>query len=29
VLVNLSSTPYDSYADLVINEKIGMVFSQI
>lgn len=29
VLVNLSSTPYDSYADLVINEKIGEVFSQI
>jgi len=29
VLVNLSSTPYDSQADLVINEKIGEVFSQI
>lgn len=29
VLVNLSSTPYDSYADLVINEKIGEVFAQI
>ena len=29
VLINLSSTPYDSYADLVINEKIGAVFSQI
>lgn len=29
VLVNLSSTPYDSHADLVINEKIGEVFSQI
>ncbi len=29
VLVNLSPTPYDSYADLVINEKIGKVFSQI
>ena len=28
-LVNLSSTPYDSEADLVINEKIGKVFSQI
>ena len=28
-LVNLSSTPYDSYADLVIHEKIGEVFSQI
>ena len=29
VLVNLSSTPYDSEADLVINEKIGEVFSRI
>jgi len=29
VLVNLSTTPYDSYADLVIHEKIGEVFSQI
>ncbi len=29
VLINLSSTPYDSEADLVINEKIGKVFSQI
>jgi len=29
VLINLSPTAYDSYADLVINEKIGMVFSQI
>lgn len=29
VLVNLSETPYDSEADLVINEKIGEVFSQI
>ena len=29
VLVNLSETPYDSYADLVIHEKIGRVFSQI
>ena len=27
VLVNLSPTPYDSQADLVINEKIGEVFS--
>lgn len=26
-LVNLSSTPYDDQADLVINEKIGKVFS--
>lgn len=29
VLINLSATPYDSYADLVIHEKIGKVFSQI
>lgn len=29
VLVNLSETPYDSYADLVIHEKIGEVFSRI
>ncbi len=29
VLVNLSETPYDSYADLIIHEKIGRVFSQI
>ena len=29
VLVNLGETPYDSYADLVIHEKIGEVFSQI
>ena len=29
VLVNLSETPYDSYADLVIHEKIGEVFAQI
>ncbi len=28
-LVNLSSTPYDSYADLVIHEKIGEVFARI
>ncbi len=28
-LVNLSETPYDSYADLVIHEKIGDVFSRI
>ena len=28
-LVNLGETPYDSYADLVIHEKIGEVFSQI
>ena len=29
VLVNLSETPYDRYADLVIHEKIGEVFSQV
>lgn len=29
VLVNLSGTPYDSQADLVIHEKIGEVFSQL
>ena len=29
VLVNLSQTPYDSQADLVIHEKIGEVFSQL
>ena len=29
VLVNLSETPYDSYADLVIHEQIGEVFDQI
>lgn len=28
-LVNLSETPYDSYADLVIHEKIGQVFDRI
>ena len=28
-LVNLSDTPYDRYADLVIHEKIGEVFSQV
>ena len=28
-LVNLSETPYDSFADLVIHEKIGEVFSQV
>lgn len=29
VLINLSETPYDVYADLIIHEKIGDVFSQI
>ncbi len=28
-LVNLGATPYDSFADLVIHEKIGEVFSRI
>ena len=28
-LVNRGVTPYDDYADLVIHEKIGEVFSQI
>ena len=29
VLINLSETPYDGQADLVIHEKIGEVFGQI
>lgn len=29
VLINLSETPYDQYADLIIHEKIGQVFDQI
>lgn len=29
VLINLSETPYDHVADLIINKKIGEVFSQI
>lgn len=29
VLINLSETPYDCYADFVIHEKIGEVFSRI
>jgi len=29
VLINKQSTPYDNYANLVINEKIGEVFSQV
>lgn len=29
VLINLSETPYDRYADLVIHEKLGEVFSQV
>ena len=29
VLVNRSATPADSYADLVIHEKIGQVFAQL
>ena len=28
-LVNLSQTPYDEYADLVIHERIGEVFSRV
>ena len=28
-LVNLGVTPYDSYADLVIHEKIGEVFDRV
>ena len=29
VLINLSETPYDSYAGLIIHEKIGEVFSRV
>ena len=29
VVINRDSTPKDSYADLVIQEPIGKVFSQI
>lgn len=29
VLINLQPTPYDRYADLTINEKIGQVFRQL
>ena len=29
VVINKSSTPRDSYADLLIKEPIGQVFSQI
>ena len=29
VLINKDSTPYDAYANLIINNKIGGVFSQI
>lgn len=29
VLINLSETPYDSYADLIIHENIGEVFSRV
>lgn len=29
VLINLDETPYDSYADLILHEKLGAVFSQI
>ena len=29
VLINRSATPYDRYADLIIHDNIGKVFSQI
>ena len=29
VIINRDSTPYDSRADLVINEKLGSVFSKL
>ena len=29
VLINLSETPYDRYADLIIHEKIGEVFASV
>lgn len=29
VLINKQSTPYDAYANLIINEKIGEVFAQV
>lgn len=29
VLINKDSTPYDAYANLIINEKIGEVFAQV
>ena len=29
ILINKQSTPYDNYANLVINEKIGEVLSQV
>ena len=29
ILINRSSTPYDRYADLIINDNIGEVFSKI
>ena len=29
VLINKDSTPYDAYANLIINDKIGEVFSQV
>ncbi len=29
VLINLDRTPYDDYADLVLHEKLGDVFSQL
>jgi NAD-dependent deacetylase len=29
VIINLTPTPHDRYADIVINEKTGPVLSQI
>ncbi|MCI5992485.1 MAG: NAD-dependent protein deacylase, partial [Clostridiales bacterium] len=29
VLINRDETPYDSYADLVLREPIGQIFSQL
>ena len=29
VVVNMAPTPRDSHADIVINQKIGEVFSQL
>ena len=29
VLINRDATPYDGYADLVLHESLGTVFSQL
>lgn len=29
VLINMSETPYDNYADLLIRESIGKVFKEV